>query len=122
MNSEKGRRERDGIQKGDVCIVKKEGERERWYTKRGCVNSEKEGGLEGKREKKRWYTKRGCVNSEKGRRERDGIQKGDVCIVKKEGERERWYTKRGCVNSEKEGGVRRTEREKEMVYKKGMCE
>ena len=92
-----------------------------------------------KKEGERWYTKRGCVYSEKGRRERDGIQKGDVCIVKKEGEREgiqkgdvcivkkegereRWYTKRGCVNSEKEGGVRRTEREKEMVYKKGMCE
>ena len=51
--------------------------------------------------------------SEKGRRERDGIQKGDVCIVKKEGER--WYTKRGCVYSEK------GRREREMVYKKGMC-
>ena len=49
-------------------------------------------------------------------RKRDGIQKGDVCIVKKEGERERWYTKRGCVYSEK------GRREREMVYKKGMCE
>ena len=37
MNSEKGRRERDGIQKGDVCIVKKEGEREMVYKKEMCV-------------------------------------------------------------------------------------
>ena len=61
-------------------------------------------------ERERWYTKRGCVYSEKGKRERDGIQKGDVCIVKKEGERERWYTKRRCVYSEKG----RREREREM--------
>ena len=58
-------------------------ERERWYTKRGCVNSEKEGG--GEKERERWYTKRGCVNSEKEgggekEREREMVYKKGMCV------------------------------------------